>query len=109
MRTMSGGFCLHYNCSNRNSFGYCKTPVCINEYYQQEQCGSPSTTNESESVVIKPQTNADCIRSMSDEELADFLYKYMDCTDCPIECDPGKDICLYKITAWLKGEKGSKR
>ena len=37
MRTMSGSPCLHYDCSNRNSFGYCKTTACINERYQQEQ------------------------------------------------------------------------
>ena len=73
MRTMSGSPCLHYDCSNRNSFGYCKTTVCINEHYQQEQWGLQSTTNKSESVVIKPQTNADRIRAMTDEELAEFL------------------------------------
>ena len=73
MRTMSGSPCLHYDCSNRNSFGYCKTTVCINEQYQQEQWGSPSTTNKSESVVKKPQTNADRIRAMTDEELAEWL------------------------------------
>ena len=44
MGTMIGGFCLHYDCSNRNSFGYCKTTVCINEHYQQEQWGLQSTT-----------------------------------------------------------------
>ena len=55
--------------------------------------------------TLKPKhTNANRIRSMSDEELADFLYKYLDCTDCPIECNPGKDICLYKIMEWLKKE-----
>lgn len=70
MGTMSGSPCLHYDCSNRNSFGYCKTTACINEHYQREQWGLPSTTNKSESVVIKPQTNADRIRSMTDEELA---------------------------------------
>jgi len=53
MRTMNGGFCLHYDCSNRNSFGYCKTTVCINEHYQQKRWGLQSTTNKSESVVIK--------------------------------------------------------
>ena len=58
MRTMSGSPCRHYDCSNRNSFGYCKTTVCINEHYQREQWGSPSTTSKSESVVIKQQTNA---------------------------------------------------
>ena len=52
MRTMSGSPCLHYDCSNRNSFGYCKTTVCVNEHYQQEQWGSQSTTNKSDSAVI---------------------------------------------------------
>ena len=76
MRTMSGSPCLHYDCSNRNSFGYCKTTVCINEHYQREQWGLPSTTNKSESVVIKQQTNADRIRAMSNEELAEFLRSH---------------------------------
>lgn len=82
MRTMSGSPCLHYDCSNRNSFGYCKTTVCINEHYQQEQWGSPSTTNKSESVVKKPQTRADRIRSMTDEELAEFLRVVGGCGPC---------------------------
>lgn len=30
MRMMSGGPCSHYDCSNRNVFGYCNTTVCIN-------------------------------------------------------------------------------
>lgn len=74
MRTMSSSPCLHYDCSNRNSFGYCETTVCINEHYQQEQWGLQSTTNKSESVVIKQQTNADRIRSMTDEELAQEIW-----------------------------------
>lgn len=73
MRTMSGSPCLHYDCSNRNSFGYCKTTVCINERYQKEQWGLLSTTNKTESVVIKQQTNADRIRAMTDEKLAEYL------------------------------------
>lgn len=60
MKTMSGGRCYHYDCSNRNSFGYCKTTVCINAYYRQEQWGqTPSTGNTSERLVVKPQANAD--------------------------------------------------
>ena len=74
MRTMSGGPCLHYDCSNRNSFGYCKTTVCINEHYQQEQWGSQSTTNKSEKVApIK--TKGDKIRSSTDEEIAEMVAK----------------------------------
>lgn len=111
MRTMSGGFCLHYNCSNRNSFGYCKTPVCINEYYQQEQWGSPSTTNKSERVVIKPQTNADRIRNMSDEELARVLaIGCHETRECPTICDPIYpydeviESCEKCWLEWLKEE-----
>lgn len=74
MRTMSGGRCMHYDCANRNIFGYCQTTVCINALYQQEQWGLPSTTNKSESVVIKQPTNADRIRSMTDEEIEDWYW-----------------------------------
>lgn len=74
MRTMSGGPCLHYDCTNRNSFGYCKTTVCINQNYQHEQL--ISTTNRTEPVVVKPLTNADkYIRNATDEELADWIAR----------------------------------
>lgn len=97
MRTMSGSPCLHYGCSNRNSFGYCKTTVCINEHYQQEQWGSPSTTNKYESVVIKQQTNADRIRAMSDEELADEILRWFNWLNA-VEWDDNR------IIEWLKQE-----
>lgn len=84
MKIMSGSPCLHYDCSNRNSFGYCKTTVCINERYQREQWGLPSTTNKSESVVIKQQTNADRIRAMTDEKLAEFLKSIVQSMSLPI-------------------------
>lgn len=44
--------CLHYDCENRNSFGYCKTTACIHpKYRQQTACG---TYNAMPRVVIKP-------------------------------------------------------
>lgn len=102
MRTMSGSLCLHYDCSNRNSFGYCKTPVCINVHYQREQWGLPSTTNKSESVVIKQQTNADRIRAMSDAEKADFLC---DIGECDRRCPAKIGDCIFSDSncrsAWL--------
>ena len=103
MRTMSGSPCLHYDCSNRNSFGYCKTTVCINEHYQREQWGLPSTTNKPESVVIKPQTNADRIRSMSDDELADYYFSefFGLVPYCHEEC-PEHDDCQKCLLKWLK-------
>lgn len=52
MKTMSGGPCLHYDCSNRNSFGYCKTTACINDNYRWEQWNdSQSTTNKTIKIV----------------------------------------------------------
>lgn len=55
MRNMSGGKCYHYDCTNRNCFGYCKTTACINFHYQHEQWECPSTTNTTEKVVLKSQ------------------------------------------------------
>ena len=107
MRAMSGSPCLHYDCSNRNSFGYCKTTVCINKHYQQEQWGLPSTTNKTESVVIKQQTNADRIRAMTDEELARWLSDLHDSETCPnygdYDCIPSCRICWLD---WLQTKRG---
>ena len=79
---MNSSPCLHYDCTNRNSFGYCKTTACINEHYQQEQWGG--TSNHPEKAVIKPMTNADRIRTMTDEELAVSLSG-----GCPWTTDGG--------------------
>ena len=48
------------------------------------------------------KTNADHIRSMSDEEMAETFIKG-DCIGCPIlyECDPYGD-CKPQILNWLK-------
>lgn len=113
MRTMSGSPCLHYDCSNRNSFGYCKTTVCINEHYQREQWGLPSTLNKSESVVIKQQTNADRIRAMTDEELANLINRIEpkfchDGWDYMIGCDEDKD-CVMCWLDWLRQEVDDER
>ena len=103
VRTMSGGPCLHYDCSHRNSFGYCKTTVCINEHYQQEQWGSPSTTNKSESVVKKPQTNYDRLISKTPEELARFLTREDLCAlTCGEPCIPCDGACERRMLEWLK-------
>lgn len=116
MRIMTGGPCLHYNCSNRNSFGYCKTTACINEHYQQEQWGLLSTTNNCESVVIIQQikTNGDKMRAMSDEELAKIIGENIDCkicknmanTDglCPSSIINGELDCYSVWLKWLKKE-----
>lgn len=56
---------------------------------------------------ITPQTNADNIRSFSDEELAEFMHNFNDCDCCLIEvCNEGTCGigCTEGILQWLKSE-----
>lgn len=102
MKTMSGSPCLHHDCSNRNSFGYCQTTVCINEHYQQEQFYSTNYTNTA--IGGEKRTNADRIRSMTDEELATKLYLFtcVHVFDSEVNC---KRIgCKKCWLNWLKQE-----
>ena len=52
----------------------------------------------------KPQTNADRIRAMSDEELCEFLGEYKFCNIC----EEGCDSCTYngdcdkRLFEWLQ-------
>lgn len=57
----------------------------------------------------KPQTNADKIRSMSDEELAEFLSENTNCDCCNIQCIdklncPSMSSCLFRFIEWLQSE-----
>lgn len=71
MRTMSGGLCPYYDCTNKNGFGYCKTTACINPKYS-----NIGTAQYGQCVQKRIVTNADRIRAMSDEELADELLEW---------------------------------
>ena len=53
-----------------------------------------------------PRTNADRIRSMSDEELVEFFLEKMDCAACPASEDVAceHDRCLEYIKEWLQSE-----
>lgn len=57
-------------------------------------------------METKLQTNADRIRAMSDEELAEFLAKrYVLCTRCFFKRTCSKDpigVCLECWLAWLR-------
>lgn len=65
-------------------------------------------------IEIKPQekiTNADRIRSMTDEELADYIYGVSEgtkpCVLCDGDCDfceETEEECKGKIKNWLKQE-----
>ena len=53
-------------------------------------------------------TNAEYIRSMSDEELAEFLSNPCTCTVDPTENgyrDCGNELCIKHLLKWLKQPK----
>ena len=53
-------------------------------------------------IVEAPKTNADRIRAMSDEELAELVGKYVYCGLCPLQhrCVAGE--CSKVVMEWLK-------
>ena len=63
---------------------------------------SPDRDMQRDCQYFCEKTNADHIRSMSDEEMAETFIKG-DCIGCPIlyECDPYGD-CKPQILNWLK-------
>lgn len=79
----NGEYRLHFKTDNR-------------EYYMLMQSTARRCVDGSH------MTNADHIRSMSDEEMAETFIKG-DCIGCPIlyECDPYGD-CKPQILNWLK-------
>lgn len=100
------------NCANY-VWGDNKTPLpsecitCTTTHVPNGQHPTPSHWK------AKPQTNADRIRAMSDEELAVFVRAIIRAEDCPaIGCDCDKcffkEVCFNgskwhgKETEWLK-------
>ena len=67
MRAMSGDACLHYDCTNRNSFGYCKTTACINPKYS-----NIGTAQYGQGVQKCIATNQEAMCKLTPEE---FYYK----------------------------------
>lgn len=58
---------------------------------------------------LPKQTNADKIRAMSDEELAEFLSDNTNCDCCNIQCPdklncPSMSSCYCRHKEWLKKE-----
>ena len=55
----------------------------------------------------KPQTNADRIRSSSDEELAELWWEHVDCGECPVhrECKTAGKDCKSMALDWLRQEE----
>lgn len=59
---------------------------------------------ESFEIVEAPKTNADRIRAMSDEELAEVLGKLVHCGGCPMRdnCKVDNLPCNNVLLEWLK-------
>lgn len=85
---------------NPEAFARCKT-----RKYCGEVAADACFTEGSEcdkfnrSVLSKPASNADRIRAMSDEELAEFLANGIPHGDC---CDCWLDSCTDCKSDWLK-------
>ena len=54
----------------------------------------------------RKMSNADRIRAMSDDELANIWWTYVDCGECPKhrECNMLSQDCLHLALEWLKQE-----
>ena len=76
------GKCYHFDCTNRNSFGYCNTIACINPNYYTEDW-IIGTNNKSSSYTIAGEKKE---KNMSDfgvkvnmstiDELREFIYSH---------------------------------
>lgn len=86
-----------------------KDVTCKNcNNYRRDWCekvvDSPNPSMPRTCQYFRVRTNADRIRAMSDEELAEFLYS---CEFCHI-CEEGCDNCRYngecerRLADWLK-------
>ena len=99
MSCLPNGLCPHYDCDNRTDIGYCKTTMCINPKYSKI-----GTAQYGQGVQNRVITNADRIRAMSDEELAETITADW----CSILCPGGSFFCdgkcLNKMIEWLKQE-----
>ena len=91
-------------CGNKTASGYCATTVCINSQYS-----NIGTVQYGQGVQKRIITNADRIRSMTDEELAEFMALNTDCYYCRAK---DNDRCASLATTpcgdiwldWLKQE-----
>ena len=93
-------------CGNKTASGYCATTACINPQYS-----NIGTVQYGQGVQKRIITNADRIRSMTDEELAEFLNHSAcppgeDVTECCSDEDGGAvpEMCNLCWLDWLWGE-----
>ena len=86
-------------CGNKTASGYCATTSCINPQYS-----NIGTAHYGQGVQKRIITNADRIRSMTDEELAELFWIRADCELCPNKEPYCSDDCKKHWLDWLKEE-----
>lgn len=91
-------------CENKTADGYCGTSWCINPMYS-----NIGTANEKLMGGLRKTTNADRIRAMTDEELAEWITELTDCTVYPhtrkdAPCVSIGQTCAASWLDWLKQE-----
>lgn len=103
IRAIKGVCCPEYLGLDKQD---CSKVMCL-------ECWEKALENAPYSVDnFKPMTQADRIRSMTDEELAEFLlsdYYYIDCVVCREPKDKNGDCvgeCENELLRWLKSEVG---
>lgn len=96
-------FICPYTCSYRTSSGYCGSTGGW-ERCQYRQLHQPNTVVGY--VPLLKKTNADKIRSMTGEELANFvsLCCGWTCAECPVGKECNGDECFSTWLDWLKQE-----
>lgn len=81
-----------------------KCPCGLRNHMEEEDCKKISCN--ACCPLTKPQTNADRIRAMTDDDLAEFMRSMMDCVSCyktfSFECNGNYDHCLSVCLKWLQ-------
>ena len=87
------------------SGGYKCYNIHCNSCIGKTLCGEPADSAlECENRIVTHKTNADRIRSMSDEEIAKWICSIMTAECCDQRC-PGRDICnpgSNGLVKWMK-------
>lgn len=92
--------CPH-QCDGKTEYGYCRYTWCVNPLHSNF-----GTAQQGQGVQRTAITNADRIRAMTDEELAELWWERVDCGECPVhkECNLTGQECKRLVLNWLKQE-----
>ena len=98
-----------------NPYPICENCIYVDEPLDKDPCQECNRAFLAQRIKPnfvskrKPNTNADRIRSMTDEELARMLASNADCNECRIyaykdACMENYDTCVCQWLGWLRHE-----